>query len=81
MNLNTRIVGVLANPAYCELQASLKGHHSFRVSRLTETDWNGPRRTGTDRNGHTKIPKQTSMGTETDLNGIQWVPKGTRTDF
>ena len=41
------------------------------VSRLTETDRNGP----------TKIPKRTSMGTETDRNGLQWVPKRTGTDF
>ena len=28
-----------------------------------------------------EIPKQTSMGTETDRNGLQWVPKRTGTDF
>ena len=27
---------------------------------------NGPELTGTDRNGHTKLPKRTSVGTETD---------------
>ena len=43
----------------------------FWVTRLTETDRNGP----------TKIPKRTSMGTETDRNGFQWVPKRTGTDF
>ena len=31
----------------------------------------------TYRNG----PKRTSMGTETDRNGLQWVPKRTGTDF
>ena len=35
-----------------------------------------PKRTGTDRNGPTKMPKRTSMGTETDRNG----PVGTETD-
>ena len=34
-----------------------------------------------DRNGPTKIPKRTSVGTETDLNRLQWVPKRTGTDF
>ena len=34
-------------------------------------------RNGTDRNEPTKIPKRTSMGTETDRNGLQWVPKRT----
>ena len=45
------------------------------VSRFTETDRNGPKRTGmkkkrtgTDRNGPTKIPKRTSRSTETVLN-------------
>ena len=40
------------------------------VSQLTETSWNvpnGPEVTGTDRNGHTKLPKRTSVGTETDF--------------
>ena len=50
----------------------------YRVSRLTETDRNEPKRTETDRNGPTKIPKRTSMGTETDRNGLQWVPKTDR---
>ena len=40
---------------------------------------------GTEPNGPTKIPKRTSMGTETDFsgyrNGLQWVPKRTGTDF
>ena len=40
-----------------------------------------PKRTGTDRNGPTKIPKRTSMGTEMDRKGLQWVPKRTGTDF
>ena len=31
----------------------------------------------TYRNGPMKIPKQTSMGTETDRNRLQWVPKRT----
>ena len=34
-----------------------------------------------DRDGPTKIPKRTSMGTETDRNGLQWIPKRTGTDF
>ena len=34
----------------------------------------------TYRNGPTKIPKRTSMGTETDRNRLQWVPKRTGTD-
>ena len=47
-----------------------------KVTDSTSSCWgvttyrNGPERTGTDRNGHTKIPKQTSMGTETDRNGL-----------
>ena len=43
-----------------------------------------PKRTGTDRNGLGRtyeIPKRTSMGTETDRNGLQWVLKQTETDF
>ena len=32
-----------------------------------------PKRTETDQNGPLKIPKRTSMGTETDRNGLQWV--------
>ena len=40
-----------------------------------------PKRTGADRNGPTKIPKRTSMGTETDRNRLQWVPKRTGADF
>ena len=35
----------------------------------------------TYRNGPPKIPKWTSMGTETDRNGLQWVPKPTGADF
>ena len=34
-----------------------------------------PKRTGTDRNGAKKIPKRTSMGTETDRNGLQLTRK------
>ena len=49
----------------------MASNKNIRVSRLTETDRNGP----------TKIPKRTSMGTETDRNGLQWVPKRTGTDF
>ena len=36
-----------------------------------------PKRTGSDRNGPTKIPKRTSMGTETDRNRLQLIPKRT----
>ena len=55
------------------------------VSRFTETDWNWPKRTKTDRNGLTKIPNQTSRSTETGRVGracicifcfapmIQWI--------
>ena len=50
------------------------------VSRLTETDRNGPERTETDppkyRNGLLSVPKLT--GTDP---GLQWVPKRTGTDF
>ena len=38
------------------------------VSRFTETDRNGPKQTGTDRNVPTKIPKRTARTTETGLN-------------
>ena len=41
------------------------------MSRLTETERNGPKQTATDRNGFTKIPKRTSMGTGTDLSGYR----------
>ena len=44
------------------------------VSRLTETDRNGPKRTY--ENTETDF-----YGTETDRNGLQWVPKRTGTDF
>ena len=40
------------------------------VSQLTETSRNVPKwteLTGTDRNGHTELPKRTSVGTETDF--------------
>ena len=44
-----------------------------------------PKRTRTDRNGPTKIPKQTSLGTETDFfgyrNGPEQTSVGTGTDF
>ena len=40
-----------------------------------------PKRTGTNRNGPAKIPKQTSMGTETNFSGyrnrLQLIPKRT----
>ena len=40
-----------------------------------------PKPAGKNRNGPTKIPKWTSMGTETDQNGLQWVPKRAGRDF
>ena len=52
-------------------------NHSAWVSRLTKTDQNGPKRAGTDRNGPTKIPKRTSMDTETGRNRLQLIPKRT----
>ena len=38
---------------------------------------NGPERTKKDWNGHTKIPKQISMGTKTDFNGHRNRPEQT----
>ena len=36
-----------------------------------------PKRTGMDRDGPTKIPKRTSMGTETDFSGYRNGPEQT----
>ena len=84
MRPNHRLVPCISgNPAY---GGSHPTCHKARganlpVSRLTETDRNGPKRTGTNRNG----PERTHENTETDFygyrNGLQWVPKRTGTDF
>ena len=46
---------------------------------------NGPKRTGTNRNGPMKILKRTSVGTETDFSGYRNGPErisvGTETDW
>ena len=51
------------------------------VSRLTETDRNGPKRTyentETDFYGYRNGPERTSVGTETDRNRLQLIPKRT----
>ena len=53
----------------------------LRVSRLTETDRNGPTRTyentETDFYGYRNGPERTSVGTETDQNSLQLIPKRT----
>ena len=47
------------------------------VSQITETDRNGPKRTGTDGNG----PERTETDLRKYRNGLLWVPKPTGTDF
>ena len=51
------------------------------VSRLTETDRNGPKQsyenTETDFYGYQNGPERTSVGTETDRNRLQLIPKRT----
>ena len=56
--------------------------HAFdRVSRPTETDRNGPKRTyentETDIYGYRNGPERTSVGTETDQSRLQLIPKRT----
>ena len=53
----------------------------LRVSRLTETDWNVPKRTYENTEtyfcGYRNGPERTSVGTETDRNRLQLKPKRT----
>ena len=55
-----QLTGALVSSARCH-----------NLPKRTGTDQNGPE----NRNGPTKIPKRTSMGTETDFSGYQNEPE------
>ena len=67
---------------YVKLNLSVERKIGFlSVSRLTETNRNGPERTyentETDFYGCQNGPERTSVGIETDRNRLQFIPKRT----
>ena len=55
-------------------EGSTENESRYPVSRLTETDRNGPTKI---QKGILWVPKRTSVGTETDRNRLQLIPKRT----
>ena len=69
---------VFRNPYIHARTIEWKGYHDLpERTETAETDRNGPKRTGMDRNGLSWVPKRTLVDTETDRDG----PERTETDF